>query len=370
MRVRILGAGIIGLACADELLRRGHEVEVADPRPGSGASRVAAGMLSPSGEAWHGEDALFRLGMRSAAMWPEYADRLGVPLTRGGTLLVALDRQDQRRLEQQVGVLLRQGRPAEVLDRTGVRRLEPGLGSRVTAAALVDDRSVDPRAVLEALLQRVPVVASASGAEPEVTVLATGARLPAPYTHLVRAVRGEVVRVHTDDPPERPVRGWVRGTSVYVVPRATGEVVIGATVEEHDDRPRVTLGGVHQLLDAARELLPALDRAEWREASAGNRPGTRDNLPLVGPSGEPGVAIAGGHFRNGILLAPVTARLLADHLETGEVEPAVDPRRFAGVVGERGLGPNGTNPAPRPAVWDQTAAAADTGHAVTGKEER
>jgi glycine oxidase len=118
---------------------------------------------------------------------------------------------------------------------------------------------------------------------------------------------------------------------VHLVPRASGEVVIGATSEEHDGDPVVTLGGVARLLHAARELVPALDRAEFIEAIARDRPGTPDNLPLVGPSGVDGVVLAAGHYRHGVLLAPLTARLLADHLETGHVQPALDPRRFSHV---------------------------------------
>jgi glycine oxidase len=145
---------------------------------------------------------------------------------------------------------------------------------------------------------------------------------------LVRGVRGEIVRVRGGTAPTRTVRGWVRGEPVYVVPRSSGEIVIGATSEEHDGPPVPTVGGALRLLQAARELLPGLDRAEITEVSAGDRPGTADNLPLVGPSGVDGVVLAAGHYRHGVLLAPLTATLLADHLETGRVEPALDPRRF------------------------------------------
>jgi glycine oxidase len=182
--------------------------------------------------------------------------------------------------------------------------------------------------VLAALLARTPVVAE-STAPCDVTVVATGARLPEPFAHLVRGVRGEIVRARGDSLPVQTVRGWVHGDPVYVVPRASGEVVIGATSEEHDTEAVVTVGGVARLLLAARELVPGLDRAEFSEAIARDRPGTADNLPLVGPSEVDGVVLAAGHFRHGVLLAPLTAQLVADHLETGYVEPALDPRRMA-----------------------------------------
>ena len=203
------------------------------------------------------------------------------------------------------------------------------LGPRVAGGAwLRDDHSVDPRQILTALLARTPVVAESS-APRDVTVVATGARLPAPFADLVRGVRGEILRARGDSLPVHTVRGWVHGDPVYVVPRASGEVVIGATSEEHDAAPVVTLGGMAALLQAARALVPGLDRAEFTEAIARDRPGTPDNLPLVGPSEVDGVVIAAGHFRHGVLLAPLTARLVADHLETGYVEPALDPRRLS-----------------------------------------
>jgi glycine oxidase len=328
MRVRILGAGIIGLSCADELVRRGHRVELVDPDPAHGASYAAAGMLSPSAEVWHGEEALLDLGRRSLALWPEYAARLGARLHTAGTLVVGSDRGDLQQVERQCRVLGGRGVEVTVLEGRELRRREPMLGPRVAGGAwLRDDHSVDPRGVLTALLARTPAVAAAS-APCDVTVVATGARLPEPFAHLVRGVRGEIVRARGAVLPEHTVRGWVHGEPVYVVPRASGEVVIGATTEEHDTAPVATIGGVARLLQAARELVPGLDRAEFTETIARDRPCTPDNLPLVGPSGVDGVVLAAGHYRHGVLLAPLTARLVADHLETGHVEPVLDPRRL------------------------------------------
>lgn len=326
-RVRVLGAGIIGLACADELIARGHDVRVVDPAPGSGASYAAAGMLSPAGEVWHGEAALLELGRRSAALWPEYAARLGVRHRASGTVLVGLDHGDLQQVERRVELLAAHGVDARLLDRRELRDREPTVTARALGGAVLpDDHSVDPRAVLAALRARVPVTATDDG-EADVTVVATGARLPAPFAHLVRGVRGEIVRARTTDPPRTTVRGEVRGEPVYVVPRDGGEVVIGATSEEHDAAPHPTVGGIARILAAARELVPGLEHAELLEVLARDRPGSPDNLPLVGPSGTEGVVLAAGHFRHGVLLAPLTAHLVADHLETGAVEPRLDPRR-------------------------------------------
>jgi len=329
MRVRILGAGIIGLSCADELARRGHQVELVDPDPACGASYAAAGMLSPCAEVWHGEEALLDLGRRSLAMWPEYAARLAIPLHTAGTLLAGRDHGDLQQVERQCRLLRGRGIEVTVLDKRELRRHEPLLGPRVAGGALLrDDHSVDPRDVLTALLTRTRVVAE-PGPPCDVTVVATGARLPEPFGHLVRGVRGEIIRARGDVLLGHTVRGWVHGEPVYVVPRASGEVVIGATTEEHNAAPVATIGGVARLLRAARELVPSLDDAQFTEAIARDRPGTPDNLPLVGPSGEDGVVLAAGHFRNGVLLAPLTAHLVAEHLDTGYVEPALDPRRLA-----------------------------------------
>lgn len=330
MRVHVHGAGIVGLACADELLRRGHEVVVVDPAPGSGASHAAAGMLSPAGEAWWGEVEVHRLGVASAALWPAYAARLGVDLHRSGTLLLGRDSGDGQQVARQAEVLADLGVPVELLTGRQVTQLEPTVARVAAGALLPEDRAVDPRAVVAALLARLGsrVVAATGTDAPEVTVLATGARLPAPYSHLVRGVRGEILRLRHDDAPSHVLRGWVRGEPVYVVPRPGGELVVGATVEEHDAAPVVTAGGVLRLLAAARELVPGLDRAELVEATARDRPATPDHLPLVGPTDDPATWLAAGHHRHGVLLAPLTARLLADGLDGAAPEPVLDPRRF------------------------------------------
>lgn len=322
----MLGAGIIGLTVAEELQRRGHDVRVVDPRPAGGASYAAAGMLSPAAEVWHGEEDLLRLGAASLALWPELAARLGVALRTGGTLLVGQDAGDLQEVHRQVDLLARHGYDVVELDRAALREREPALARVAGGVLLPDEASVDPRAVCEALLDRVPVGPVRRGAE--LTVIATGARLPEPWTRLVSGVRGEILRLRSVDPPRRTVRGWVRGVPVYLVPRDDGGVVLGATSETHDGEPVVTAGGALRLLEAARELWPALDRAELVEGTARDRPATPDGLPLVGPAGVEGVVLAAGHYRHGVLLAPLTARLVADHLETGATDAAVDPRRL------------------------------------------
>ena len=343
MRITVHGAGIIGLACADELCRRGHDVSVTDPSPGMGASHAAAGMLSPSTEAWWDDTALLDLGTRSLALWPAFAARLGVRLTASGTVLAARDHGDLQQVERQLGLLAAHGQRVDLLSAKEVTALEPALTVRVAGGALLpDDHSVDPRAVVSALLARVPLVSAqqAAGEDVDVTILATGSTLPDPWSHLIRGVRGEIVRARlSDGRPARTIRGWVRGQPIYVVSRPNGDVVIGATSEEHDGEPIVAGGGVGRLLEAARELVPALDRAEFVEAIARHRPASPDHLPLIGPapwvptvpSAAGTVLLATGLYRHGVLLAPLTAQLVADCVETGTTEPSVDPRRIHAV---------------------------------------
>ncbi|GAA1113605.1 glycine oxidase ThiO [Nocardioides dubius] len=333
----MLGAGIIGLSVTQALLAAGHDVEVVDPAPGQGASFAAAGMLTPASEVWHDEPALLAHHRTSLGLWPELADRLGVSLERHGTLLVGCDGGDLQQVERHAELLRALGEQPQMLTRAELRRVEPEVGARVIGAlALLAEPSVDPRAVVAALRRRIAVQARPSREAAEVTVIATGAELPPPWRQLVRRVRGEILRLRLDGGPRHTLRGWVRGEPVYVVPRADGEIVVGATSEEHDTPAEVSAGGVLRLLHAARELAPALDRAVFVEATARDRPAAVDNLPLVGPapwaadSAEHGrVVLAAGLHRHGVLLAPLVARLVAAHLANGHVEPLFDPRRPA-----------------------------------------
>lgn len=330
--IRVLGAGIIGLSVADELVQRGHDVEVIDREPRSGATYAAAGMLSPSGELWHGESTLYTLGRESLALWPAFAHRLGVELRRG-TLMAAADRDDLQQIERHIALMQNHGDEPRPLTRSGLLRLEPRLGNVAGGALLPHDHSVDPRAIAAALQARLGdrVVPVANG-EAERTVIATGARLPAPFSDLVRRVRGEILRLRMSpgELPDHPIRALVQGDPVYLVPRSNGELVVGATQQEHDSPAVVTAEGVWRLLNAARRLMPGIDLAEVAEFTARDRPGTADNLPLVGPTHDPSIILAAGHFRHGVMLAPLTAAAVADYVEFGTVVAALDPRRMMG----------------------------------------
>ena len=355
MRVAVIGAGLIGLACAHELVVSGHTVSVFDAHPGQGATYAAAGMLSPAGEAWHGEDALLRLGLASAAMWARYADRLsmssGVDVDHrdAGTLLVGHDRDDLNVVLRTMDLLSQHGVETERLDRDELLEREPALSNRVAGGVLLPgDHSVNPRRAADALLARIGDRLTRANAKPyivdgvcrgvvtdggaitssDVVVLATGHRLDELLPgarRVVRPVRGEIIRAQTDDPPSRTIRASIHGRPVYAVPRACGEVVIGATAEEHAGEPMPTVGGALRLLEDARALVPTLDAAGILDITCRIRPGTPDNGPLVGPSSTPGLLVAGGHYRGGVLLAPITAAAIRAYVEGTDVPDVARP---------------------------------------------
>ncbi len=329
--VAVVGAGIIGLSVAWRCARRGLTVRVHDSGA-AGASGVAAGMLAPVGESTFGNDHLTGLLVRGAARWPAFAAELagasGVDLgyRDEGTLTVALTGDDLAEARR----LWRHQRAAgpEPLTPSEVRDREPALSTRVRGGAYAAaDHQVDPRRVMAALRALVPV----TGPEPgpaATTVVAAGCGTAALTGLPVRPVKGQVIRLRGPHTLRHVVRGYADGRHVYLVPRADGEVVVGATEEERTDAA-VTAGAVHDLLRAAVDLVPGLAEHELTETAAGFRPGTPDNAPVIGrlPGG---TVVASGHHRHGVLLAPLTADIVADLLTGGDPVPdVVDPRRFA-----------------------------------------
>jgi glycine oxidase len=348
-RVAVVGAGIIGLAVAWRCAQRGCAVTVYDPAPAGGATAVAAGMLAPVGEARFGEEPLHRLLMAGAGRWPAFAAELatasGVDLgyREDGTLVVALTGDDVRAVTRLADYHRRAGLPVEPLPAAAVREREPLLSPRIRGGAYVArDRQVDPRRVAAALRR----AAAAAGAvlverrapsivDPDIVVLAAGHATAALAPGVpVRPVKGQILRLRAPGPGLRHViRGYAANRAVYLVPRADGEVVVGATEEERGADRSVTAGGVLDLLRPAVDLVPGLAEYELVEAAAGLRPGTPDNAPVVGWL-DPRTIVATGHYRDGVLLAPLTADAVAD-LVTGRPPPpeiaGFGPGRFAAV---------------------------------------
>ncbi|RKS74605.1 glycine oxidase [Actinomadura pelletieri DSM 43383] len=363
MEIVIVGAGVIGLATAWRTAAGGATVTLVDPEPASGATSVAAGMLTPVSELTYGEEPLLRLGLASRDRYGAFVAELeeltglGTGHRTDGIIEVAFDADDLgylddlRRFQESLGI------PVETLTGRESRRLEPMLAPGVRGGLLApEDGSIDPRRLAPALLaagERLGVrLVRRRAAEIVVerdtavgvrlddgttiradrVLLAAGswsgdlAGLPPGTVPPVRPVKGQVIRLRTRTPfLGRSTRGLVKGSSVYLVPRLDGEIVLGATQEEMGFDTRVTAGGLWELLRDARELLPGVTELEFAEVSAGLRPGSPDNAPVMGPSALPGLFVGTGHFRNGILLAPVSADILSAMLLDGPVPDVAGP---------------------------------------------
>jgi glycine oxidase len=353
---------VIGLSCAWELARNGHTVTLVAPSPGrDGAAWVAAGMLAPVTEAHFGESALTALLLEGARRWPAFASELegatgqSVGYDTSGTLTVALDASDRASLDDLLAYQHALGLEAHRRSASACRRLVPALSPALRGGIEVPgDHHVDNRALLGALVEgcRLAGVALVEARvhaleTGPVLVLADGRRLGADHVVMaagtgltsigglegagvprVRPVKGHILRLGPTPGGEhllnRTVRGLVRGRSVYLVPRRDGSVVVGATVEERGNDTGVRAGAVHELLCDARVIVPAIDELELREAESGLRPATPDNTPRIGWTGLAGVVVAVGHYRNGILLAPLTASAVVDLLGRRPVAPLIE----------------------------------------------
>jgi glycine oxidase len=373
--VLVVGGGLIGLVTAWRAAQRGLRTAVADPSPGGGAAHVAAGMLAAVTELQYGEQGLLDLNLASAARYPDFAAELTAEtgLDTGyracGTLTVALDADDRAQLRDLHGFQTSLGLDAQWLSGRECRRLEPMLAPGVRGGLRVDgDHQVDPRRLASALLRAAELagvaflrsrVARVECAADRATgaVLADGTRVAAGQTVLaagsesgrvaglppavvppVRPVKGQILRLRipASHAPflSRTVRAVVRGSHVYLVPRDTGELVLGATSEEFGWDTTVTAGGVYELLRDAHELLPGITELPLTETLAGLRPGSPDNAPMLGRTALDGLLLATGHHRNGVLLTPVTGDAMAEVLtsDSGELPgyaAAFGARRFA-----------------------------------------
>ncbi|GAB3491321.1 glycine oxidase ThiO [Nocardiopsis coralliicola] len=389
--VVVAGGGLIGLATAWRAARRGLRTAVVAPAAEpNAASTVAAGMLTPATEAVFGEEELMRFAAVSRDRYPGFiadaeadAGEAGCAgFSTAGTLQIAFGADDISRLTELGTLHARLGMDAERLTSRQCRRLEPLLSPDVRGGLHVPgDHSVDPRRLLAALRRagaargvrritgRATALAAAGGrvrglytdsgalVRAEQVVLAAGAwtpsigGLPPGLVPPLRPVKGQLLRLRTPpgEPPivGRTVRGLVRGVPVYLVPRADGEIVVGATQEEVGADTRLTAGGVYQVLRDAHTLVPGVGELEIAEACVGLRPGSPDNEPLLGPAGggPEGLHLAAGHFRHGVLLTPATADALAAVLAG---DPLPDhARRFAAARFGAPPGPEGAEQPPQ-----------------------
>ncbi len=347
-----VGGGVIGLACAWRAAQRGAEVAVLDAaKPPAGATRVAAGMLAPVGELSFGEPQLLEMTLASARLYPDFVAELeaatgeGTGYARQGALHIALDRDEAAQLRRVHDLQRSLELEAEWLPPRRCRDLEPGLTPSFNGGVHAPgEATVDPRALTGALLaalaaagaevrtgaevvagifegERLAGVRTAAGEElgAEAVVLAAGAWsgraewLPDHARPPVRPVKGQVVELRSRN-GVAPCGRILASERVYLVPRPDGRLIVGATSEEQGFDTTVTAGGVHELLREAYRLLPDIAEMELVDAVAGLRPATPDNLPLVSPGAIDGLVLATGHYRNGILLAPLTAETVAELL--------------------------------------------------------
>ncbi len=362
--VAIIGGGLIGCAIAHRLASRGLDVCVIERgEPGAEASAAAGGMLSPLAEAEQAGPFL-DLALTSLDRFPAFVEQieeasgLDVDYDRtSGKLHIALNDPAAGKLRERLEWQRRAGFEVELLEGDDARRIEPALSPTVLSALLlhrdhrVDNRLLGHAAWLAAARvgARFRLGASAIGVTLEgggtrasgvrlaqgdavaagQVVVAAGAwsaqldGLPRPLP--VFPVRGQMVAVESVPPLLGHV---VHSTECYLVPRSTGRLVIGSTMERAGFRREVTAGAVHRLIAAAFDAVPSVADAAFADAWMGFRPGTPDELPILGEDPEvQGLHYATGHFRNGILLAPITAELLAASV-TDET-PSLDMRPFA-----------------------------------------
>ncbi|MDQ3878044.1 MAG: glycine oxidase ThiO [Actinomycetota bacterium] len=364
--VAVVGAGVVGTGVAWRCARRGLSVIVIDESPGRGSSWAAAGLLAPITEAHYGEEVLLQLNVASSEMYPAFLEELAVHsdtdvhYARCGTLLVARDGDENAALDDVFAYQQRLGLKARRVRGSECRAIEPALAPGTRGGILVEsDHQLDNRALVRALGEACrktgATMETAVVTEVEVTgdrasgvLLATGESIIAGSVVIAAGSRsGTLGGVPASEFPLRPVKGQlvhlrapegtrlvthnVRGFDCYVLDRGDGRVVLGGTVEERGYDDRVTFAAVHDLLRDGYELLPGLYDYEFVETAVGFRPGTPDNAPILGPTSIEGLVAATGHFRNGFLLAPITAialeRLLVDGLTDERIAPFT-PTRF------------------------------------------
>ena len=369
-RVVVVGGGVIGLSVAWRLARAGARVTLLErDRVGAGTSRVAAGMLAPVTEAGHGhgDEAMVRFARASLARYPLFARELEsdadapVALDTRGTLIAALDRDDAESIRRSFEHRRAIGLPVEWVTGARAREIEPLLSPRTTAAMWIPgDHQVDTRALMTALaracahrgvtiheataVERVVVrdgavvgVHVADGdVDTDVVVMAAGAwsgtidGIPAGAVAPVRPVKGQIVRLRAND--DFALAHVVRTPRGYLLPKADGTVLVGATQEEMGFDLVPSAGGVRDLLEHAWEIVPAIAELPFDGVEVGLRPASRDHLPIIGATRVRGLVMATGHFRSGILLAPATAHAVVEGIASGrfgDEMAAFSPARFA-----------------------------------------
>jgi glycine oxidase len=362
--VLVIGAGVMGCAAAYSLGKRGARPLVLERAvPGAEASSVAAGILGPSLEAEEDGPALCisrRALALHAALAEELRERTGIDVgyRQSGALMLAKSEAELAALEAKRAFLARAGLSAELVGGDAARDLEPGLTPELVGAlALPEEAQLEPPRFLRALAIAAEQVGARfrTGATVRRVVVEDGRVVGADlggevleaarvivaagsWTSLLPGlelgedvifpVRGQIAHCETRAPLLRRI---VFGAGGYVVPRPDGRALVGATAERVGFRREVTLGGLERIAGIARGIAPGLAEAPFVEARVSFRPATPDGLPLVGRTSVEGLFVTSGHYRSGILLAPLSGELIADLVEGragGEASASFDPARF------------------------------------------
>lgn len=362
MNILVIGAGIVGCAVGHELAARGATVRIVDMRDvGEGATQASAGVLCPHIEG-HAA-AMLQLGTRSLSMYDQFIahvahdSRQPIEYRRTGTLEVALTDEDAVRLRDTAARHARGGVTHQYLDGHEARALEPALSEAIAGALLVPTHGY---VGVRALIRGLAAAASARGAtidhaanvqrvaqngsrvqvtiddvqtQADAVIVAAGSwsgriAIGGAYPP-VKPIRGQLLHLACGSPPASRV---IWGSHCYMVPWQDGSLLVGATVEDVGFDEAATVAGVRDLLDYACELVPAAWSARFEAVRVGLRPATTDELPIIGRSSTmPGVIYATGHYRNGVLLTPLTASVVSDLVLEGREAPELAhtrPSRF------------------------------------------
>jgi glycine oxidase len=356
--VAVIGAGVIGLSIAWRLARRGLSVAVFErAQSGTGTSLAATGMLAAAAEHEPGGDDLLTLALDSQRLWPQFraeleADSgLSIDYRAEGTLVVALGRDEVERLRFRFEHQQRSGLDTRWLNGIEVRSLEPGLRPSVAAGIACDgDHQVDPRLLIPALVRAVQSrggrlfencpVTSLETANGAISGLVTAAGVCEARTIIVASGvwAGDILSPHGIDIPLRPLKGQAlalkatKQTStlsrvvwteqIHLAPKSDGRLIVGSTMEDTGFNAAITAGGTLALLEGVHRALPSSEEMEIETIWSGFRPTTDDDAPVLGATGVPGLLVATGHHRNGILLAPVTAAALEELVTAGSMPGA------------------------------------------------
>jgi glycine oxidase len=366
--VAIAGAGLIGASIGFELAQTGLRVAIFDrQQPGEGASWAAAGILSPAPEN-AATISMVPLGRASLALYPDFVASIqeisgqDVGYRAKGTVEALFSGDVQAKLNTIVALHHGLGLKAEPLSADDARELEPALSSELQAAVLrPDEASVDNRALTRAVSIAAAHVGanfftgrSVNAIRPEggccAGLIVDDEKIETRWTVIAAGCHSAEIAGVANYAPVRPAKGQMIALRtkkiniervlwsdhVYLVPRNDGRIVAGATVEYVGFDMEVTAGGLQKILDGAIEIAPTLADAKIEETWAGLRPDSPDHLPIIGPAGLDGLLIATGHFRSGILLAPITARLIREWITTQNVSAAdwtrFSPMRFVETV--------------------------------------